>query len=214
MNFRYPIFLDLTGKRCLVTGEGGEVATKIRELVASGAKVLYVNPRAEAEIADLAAKGTIEWRAGEFAAPDLNGCFLVITALADNSEIFRLAEERNIFCNAADDPEHCRFIFGSVHRQGDLTMAVSTNGAAPALAVRVRQRLEREFGPEYSAFIDLLKQVREAIKSRIPEFPARREIWYRIVDSSALENIRAGKTEEARAIIRSIFERRESNNRL
>lgn len=213
MNFRYPIFLDLTGKRCLVTGEGSEIAAKIRELAASGAKVLYVNRRADAEIAKMAANGTVEWRAGEFTASDLDGCFLAIAALADNTEIFRLAEEQNILCNSADDPRHCRFIFGSVHRQGDLTMAVSTNGAAPTLAVRARQKLEQEFGPEYGVFIDLLKQMRAAIKDRIPEFRARREIWYRIVDSNALENIRTGKIEEARAIIRSFFERRESNNR-
>lgn len=206
MNFRYPIFVDLTGKRCLLTGEGTEIAAKVRGLVASGARVLYVNLHAEAEIGDLAAKGIIEWRRKKFAPHDLEGCFLVISSLADNREVFRLAEERNILCNSADDPKHCRYIFGSVHRQGDVTVAVSTNGAAPALAVRMKQYFGREIGPEYGIFADLLKQAREEIKSRIPDFAARRELWYRIVDSDALEQIRAGNIGAAKGIMRELIE--------
>lgn len=202
MNFHYPVFLDLTGKRCLVIGEGAELAAKIRDLVSSGARVLYVNPRAETAIARLAAQGAIEWRAGDFAASDLDGSFLVISALADNAEVFRLAEERNILCNSTDDPKHCRFIFPSTHRQKDFTIAISTNGAAPAFAVRMKQRFQREIGPEYGILVDLLKEIRGEIKRRIPDFPRRRELWYRIIDSDILEKIRAGNIEGARGEIR------------
>lgn len=206
MHFRYPIFLDLSGKRCLVTGEGGELAGKVRELLTSGAEILYVNPRAEEVIADLAKKGVICWHARAFAPSDLDGCFLAISALPDNAEFFRLAEQRNVLCNAGDDPDHSRFIFGSVHRQGDFTIAVSTNGAAPALAVRTKQRFQQEIGPEYAVFVDMLKQVRGEIKRRIPDFASRRELWYRIVDSSALEEIRAGNAQGAREQIRELIE--------
>ena len=78
---------------------------------------------------------------------------LVITDRDDNSTVFQLAEERNILCNAADDPEQCRFSFGSVVSRGDLTLGISTNGIAPALAVRLRERFEREFGDEYAQFL-------------------------------------------------------------
>lgn len=207
MNFHYPIFLDLTGKRCLVVGEGAEMASKIRGLIEAGAEVLYVNPRASDEIAALARRGEMVWAAREFAPQDLDGCFLVIARLEDNSEIFRLAEERGVLCNAVDDPEHCRFIFGSVHRQGELTIAISTNGVAPALAVRLKERLQREIGPEYAVLLELLQQIRAEIRARIPDFAKRRELWYRIIDSGALEKIRAGEIEEARRLIVGLIER-------
>jgi siroheme synthase-like protein len=207
VNFHYPIFLDLTGKRCLVVGEGPEMASKIRGLIEAGAEVVYVNPRASDEIAALAKRGEMLWAAREFAPPDLDGCFLVIARLEDNSEIFRLAEERGVLCNAVDDPEHCRFIFGSVHRQGELTIAISTNGVAPALAVRLKERLQREIGPEYAVLLELLQQIRAEIRARIPDFARRRELWYRIIDSGALEKIRAGEIEEARRLIVGLIER-------
>ena len=128
MNFRFPVFLDLTGKKCLVTGEGYEVAGKVQALVDAAAQVTYVNPRAEAAIETLAAAGLIHWEKRDFVPEDLHGLFLVISDLEDNSEIFRMAEEQRILCNCVDDPEHCRFSFGSLHRRGELTIAISTNG--------------------------------------------------------------------------------------
>ncbi len=206
VNFRYPIFLDLTGKKCLVTGEGYEIAGKIRALVDASAIVTYVNQRASPEVEALAAAGLILWEPRDFQPEDLTDCFLVITDQDDNSEIFRLAEEQRILCNAVDDPEHCRFSFGSVHRQGELTMAVSTNGWAPALAVRIRERLQNEIGPEYGALLNLLKEIRPEVTARIPDFSARRDLWYRIVDSDAREKLRNGQHEAARAMIREMLE--------
>lgn len=185
MNFRYPIFLDLTGKKCLVLGEGPEVTAKIKGLRDAGA--------------------VVEWRADDSCLDEFASCFLVITNLSDSSKVFRFCEERGILCNSIDDPEHCRFIFGSVHRAGDLSLAISTNGAAPALAVRLREQLECEIGPEYGQFIALLKEVREEVQSRIADFTARRDLWYRILDSNALELIRGGQFEAARATIRQLI---------
>lgn len=185
MNFRYPIFLDLTGKKCLAIGDHPELSAKIQVLRDAGARVEY-RPRA-------------------FEPGDLSDCFLVITSLPGNSEIFRLCEERNILCNSVDDPEHCRFSFGSVHRDGDLTIAISTNGVAPALAVRLRERLKRDVGPEYGEFLALLKEVRAEIAARVPEFTARRELWYRIIDSDALQLLRSNQPEAAHALIHELI---------
>jgi siroheme synthase-like protein len=206
VNFRYPIFLDLIGKKCLVTGTGHDLAAKIRSLLDAGARVVYVNPSAEPAIADLASASLIDWQSRGFEAQDLAGCLLVITDQHDNSEVFRLAEQQNILCNAVDDPEHCRFAFGSVHRQGDLTIAVSTNGWAPALAVRLREQIEREIGPEYAALLAILKEIRPEITSRIADFDARRDLWYRIVDSDVLDVLRAGQLDSARQKIRNMIE--------
>jgi siroheme synthase-like protein len=205
VNFRYPIFLDLTGKNCLITGAGYEVAGKVRALVDAGADVTYVNPQAEDSIYQLAQVGAIHWEARDFQPGDLPGCFLVITDRDDNAEIFRLAEEQNILCNSVDDPAYCRFSFGSLHRRGDLTIAISTNGQAPAVAVRLRERFQREIGPEYAALLAMLRVFRPVIMGSIPDFGARRKLWYRIADSEVLQQIRKGRMEAAaEAIIRMI----------
>jgi siroheme synthase-like protein len=212
MNFRYPIFLDVAGKRCLVTGEGFEIPAKIRTLVSRGACVTYVNPTAEDSIASLAVEGQITWHSRQFESSDLDACLLVITDCDDNAEIFRLAEARNVLCNAVDDPEHCRFSFGSVVSRNDLTLAISTNGVAPALAVRLRERLERELGEEYSQFIAMLGELRPEIAASVGEFKNRRALWYRLLDSAALDNIREGRVEEARRILRNLLEEAKQGN--
>ena len=204
MNFRYPVFLDVAGKKCLTAGEGHELPAKVRTLLERGAIVTYVNPTAEQSIADLAENGSITWQKRTFEPSDLDGCFLVITDQDDNSEMFRLAEERNVLCNSVDDPEYCRFSFGSVVPRGDLTIAISTNGIAPALAVRLRERFEREIGEEYQRFLAMLGDLRAEITRYVPDFSARRELWYRLVDSEALTLLRRGKEQEARALLRRL----------
>jgi len=87
MNFRYPIFLDLSGKRCVAIGEGVELARKVKSLAEAGADVVQVSPQA-------------------FKPDDLEGCFLVLTDQKDNSEVFRLAEQNGVLCNSVDDPEN------------------------------------------------------------------------------------------------------------
>jgi len=205
VNFRFPVFLDLSRKKCLVTGEGYEVAGKVQALVDAGAEVVYVNPHAQAAIETLAAAGLIDWKEREFLPTDLGGCFLVISDCEDDAEIFRLAEEQRVLCNSVDDPEHCRFSFGSIHRRGELTIAISTNGWAPAVAVRLKEKFQREIGPEYTDFLELLKSVRPEITSRISDFGARRELWYRIVDSEALAMLARGEKNEAARLVHEMI---------
>lgn len=207
MNFRYPIFLDLTGKKCLVAGEGYEVAFKVKNLVDCSASVTYVNPRAEPAIEALAAAGLLRWEQREFLPSDLDGCFLVISDRANNADIFAMAEAQRILCNSVDDPENCRFSFGSMHRQGDLTIAISTNGRAPAVAVRLKEWLQREVGPEYGELLEILKAARSEITLGISDFGARRELWYRIVDSDALQKLRAGERDGVEADIKAMISR-------
>jgi siroheme synthase-like protein len=206
VNFRFPVFLDLSQKKCLVTGAGYEVAAKVQALVDASAQVLYVNPSAEPAIEALADAGLIHWEQRDVSPADLSGCFLVITDRADNSEIFRLAEEQGILCNSVDDPTHCRFSFGSIHRRGELTIAISTNGWAPAVAVRLKERFQREIGPEYADFLELLKQARPQISARITDFAARRELWYRIVDSEALTLLERGEKEAAAQLVQQLID--------
>jgi precorrin-2 dehydrogenase / sirohydrochlorin ferrochelatase len=205
MNFRFPIFLDLTGKKCLVIGEGYEVPGKVQALVDAGANTQYVHPVADPRIEALAQAGLLQWHRRGFQVSDLDECFLAISDQDENSEVFRLCEQRRILCNSVDDPGNCRFSFGSVHRQGDLTIAISTNGLAPAVAVRLKERFQNEIGPEYGALLSILKEVRPEITTRIPEFAKRRELWYRIVDSDVLQFLKAGDFDGAGSRVRSLI---------
>ncbi|HXR74373.1 MAG TPA: bifunctional precorrin-2 dehydrogenase/sirohydrochlorin ferrochelatase [Bryobacteraceae bacterium] len=206
LNFRYPVFLKVERKRCLVVGEGPELPSKIATLVARGAEVVYVNPAAVESIANLAREGKLVWHKRYFDPADLDSCFLVLSDREDNAEIFKLAEARGVLCNAADDPEHCRFTFGSVLSRGPLTVGISTDGAAPALAVRLRQRLEREIGEEYAAFTEMLGELRSDIAASIPDFEIRRHLWYRLVDSDALLLIRNGDSHGAWRLLRAMVD--------
>jgi precorrin-2 dehydrogenase / sirohydrochlorin ferrochelatase len=211
MNFRYPVFLDLTGKRCVVTGEGFEVAAKVRGLAEASADVLYINPRAVPEIEALATAGTIRWERREFSPDDFEGCFLLITCSSRNAEIFRMAEERNVLCNAVDDPANCRFSYGSVHRSGDLTVGISTNGIAPAIAVRLKQRFQREIGPEFGELLEELRRLRPEITKGIDDFEMRKRLWYEIADSEALTLLKNGNHEGAVQLIRGLIDKALNN---
>lgn len=206
MNFRYPVFLDLCGKRCLVTGEGLEVPGKVEALVQASAAVVYVHPTADPRIEALALSGLLEWHRRQFRASDLTGCFLVIADTDDNAKVFRFAEQRSVLCNCVDDPENCRFSFGSLHRQGDLTIAISTNGNAPAVAVRLKEKLQREVGPEYAALLAMLKTVRPSITTSIQSFEARKLLWYRIVDSPILLRLREQRWQDAASLLSRLIE--------
>ncbi len=97
-----------------------------------------------------------------------------------------------------DDVSYCNFIAGSVVRQGPLTMAISTSGCAPALSVRLRQRFQDEFGPEYGVFLEWLRELREPMAARYPDFQERRRRWYALIDSDILDLFRAGRPDLAR----------------
>src|ERR1700712_199991 len=111
MNFRFPVFMDLDGKPCIVTGAGPEVPPKVRALVNAGAQVRYIHPEAEPSIAELAASGRLQWEQRNFESSDFDNCFLIIADTDNNEAIFKQAEERRVLCNCVDDPSHCRFSF-------------------------------------------------------------------------------------------------------
>ena len=100
-----------------------------------------------------------------------------------------------------DDPARSTFIAGSVVRQGPLTLAISTSGCAPTLAVQLRQQLAREFGPEYAAFLDLMRELRAPLAARYPDVQQRRALWAMLLESDLLELLRAGQPDLARQLV-------------
>jgi len=219
MSAYYPVLLRLEGKRCVVVGGGWGTAERVRALLDAGALVTLISPAAEPETEQLARQGRIQWHAREYRPGDLEAAFLAIACPPDragNAGIWAEAEARGIPMNAVDDAPHCSFIFPAIHRQGDLVIAVSSGGKSPALASRIRDRIAREVGPGYGRFLAMLGQLRAEVIERFPGFERRREIWYRLVDSRALELIEAGGPEAALAELRGVLESaavRESGDR-
>ena len=100
--------------------------------------------------------------------------------------------------NVVDDPPHCTFIAPSIVRRGDLMIAISTGGTNPAMAVRIRERLEKEFGPEYETYFDLIKRLKTEVRQAATQ-QERADAWYRVADSNVLDLVRAGKIDKAYA---------------
>jgi siroheme synthase-like protein len=187
----FPIFLKLEGRRCLVVGAGTIAEGKIRGLLDAGASVQVVAPEAIAQIQKLAFDGVLTWNPRRFEMHDLDGKVLVITATSSaevNAQVFRAARERNVLCNSVDDPENCDFYYGAVVNRGDLQIAISTNGQSPALAQRLRQELEEQFGPEYKAWVAELGEAREQLSAKKIAVEPRRKLLHDLASREAFVN--------------------------
>ena len=182
-------------------GGGREAEYKVKGLLDCEARVTVIGGALTEQLHAWAEAGRFTWLAREYQPGDLRGAFLVIAERAGparNAQIWAEAEAEGALVNVMDEVAHCNFVAGAVVRQGPLTLAISTSGAAPALSVRLRQRFEREFGPEYATFLRWLGDLREALAARYPDFQTRRERWYALVDSDVLDLLRAGETAAAR----------------
>ena len=160
------MLVNLAGRKCLVVGAGIVAAGKIDGLLHCGADVVVVSPRAVLAIQRLAHDGRIVWRQKAFSQRDVQGKFLAIAATNSskvNEAVFRACAVRGVLCNSADDPEHCDFIYPAVARRGALQIAISTGGCSPALAARLRRELERQFGPEWGAWVEHLGKCRDEL---------------------------------------------------
>jgi precorrin-2 dehydrogenase / sirohydrochlorin ferrochelatase len=204
MPFRYPVALELSGRRCVVAGGGPEAEGKARALVEAGADVVVIAPRVTDGLTDLARRGELTHVGRRYRRGDLAGAFLVIAADSDRAgraEVFAEAEAERVLCNAVDDVEHCHFAIPSIVRRGELLFAVSTGGRAPALAQRLRRRLSEQFGWQWEALVDVLGEVRAAtLPSRTPDFAVWAAGWQRVLDREGelLELLEEGRIDEVR----------------
>lgn len=209
MSALFPLMLDLRGWRCAVLGGGEMAEAKVRLFEGTGARVVLIAEEATAALQQLAAAGALEWRRRAPGPLELAEFRLVISTLADpaaNAAFAQAAERAGVLFNAADDPANCRFFLPSVHRQGDLVIAVSTSGKCPALAVRIREKCMDLFDRAYADFLEMAGELRPKIAAAVQHFPERRRLWYRIVDSAALGLLRAGRRTEARRLAEELIE--------
>ncbi len=189
----YPVNLDVKDRHCLVVG-GGRVGTrKVRTLLACGARVTVISPEATPELETLAGKGQIQWRRRDFRASDLDNAFLVIGATDHqrlNRKIHQDAEMAQRLCNIADKPDLCNFILPAIIRQGDLMITISTGGKSPAFAKHLRQQLEKHYGPEYGALLQLMGAVRKRLLAEEHAPEAHKTLFEQLIAGGLLEMIR------------------------
>ena len=176
----FPIYLDMSRRRCLVIGGGAVAERKIAALLETGAEVTVLAPDVTDVVAGLSKQNAIRFTARCYEAGDLDGFELAFVATDDpqvNAAVYREGRSRGVWVNSADDPARCDFILPSVLRRGDLTVAVSTGGTSPALARTVREELELYFTQEYESLAKLAAEVRKELSNRSITVPF--ETWRR-----------------------------------
>jgi precorrin-2 dehydrogenase / sirohydrochlorin ferrochelatase len=203
----YIACLRLSGRRCLVVG-GGEIGLeKVEGLLACDGDVTLVAPDAIEPLRALAEEGSIRWEQREYAGPeDLEGVFIVIAATDDtdvNVRIFNDAERRAMLVNVVDVPPLCNFILPAIVRRGPLAIAISTQGASPALAKRIRDEIAAGYGEPYARLAELLNEVRGWAKGTLPTYGDRKAFFESIVngDPDPVELLRAGDEQAVRDLI-------------
>lgn len=203
----YPALLELQGRRCVVVGGGPVAEGKVQALLEAGAEVTVISPEVTGALQALADEGQITHLARRYRPGDLAGAFLAICA-TDEREVHERAWQEaiaaGILINIVDNPSRCTFIAPSVVRRGDLIVAISTSGKAPALAVRLRERLEHVLGDEYARFLEIAGALRAPLAAQCPDFEQRKALWYQLVDSDVLDLLRRGLEEEAHRRVREI----------
>lgn len=194
MNY-YPVLFNLQGRRCVVIGGGRIAEGKVDGLLEAEAVVQVISPDLTTKLQRLADESRLEYTNRNYQSGDLAGAFIVISATDDravNDDVWQEAVSLNIPVNVVDDTPHCNFIAPSILRKGDLVVAVSTSGKAPALAVRLREQFESLVGDEHARFLEIAGRLREPLAARHPDFETRKALWYRLVDSDVINLLQQG----------------------
>jgi siroheme synthase-like protein len=205
----YPIYLDLKGRDVLVVGGGAIAEGKALQLVEAGARVTVVSPELTESLRAAADSGKITHLGGSFAEGDLNGAYLVISATDDrkvNEKVAKAAKELGLLCNVVDQPDLCNFITPALVTRGRLQISVSTGGGSPTLTQRIKREVAELIGEEYGVLLELATEMRAEAKDRIADFERRKEALRAFVESDALDLIRAGRLDEARALARRFLQ--------
>ena len=202
----YIACLKLTGRRCVVVG-GGEIGLeKVEGLLACEGRVVLIAPDAVPELEALAAERSIEWRRRRYEPADLEATFIAIAATNDtdvNIGVYEDAERRAMLVNVVDVPPLCNFILPAIVRTGPLAIAISTAGASPALAKRIKREIADQYGEPYARLAVLLNEVRGWAKGTLPTYQDRKAFFESIVNGEPdpVELLRAGDEAAVRDLI-------------
>jgi precorrin-2 dehydrogenase/sirohydrochlorin ferrochelatase len=202
----YIACLKLSGRRCVVVG-GGEIGLeKVEGLLACGGDVVLIAPEAVPALQELAREGSIAWERRAYRPEDLEGSFMVIASTDDtdvNIGVYDDAERRAMLVNVVDVPPLCNFILPAIVRTGPLAIAISTAGASPALAKRMKAEVSELFGEEYAQLAVLLNDARGWAKGTLPTYQDRKAFFEGIVNGEPdpVDLLRAGDPDAVRDLI-------------
>jgi precorrin-2 dehydrogenase/sirohydrochlorin ferrochelatase len=184
------MFLKLEGKRCLVVGAGNVGEPKIAGLLDTGAHIRVVALDASPSVREWARAGKIDLEIRHFESSDLDGAFLAVVATSSrilNERIYDEAQRRRVLCNVVDVPDLCDFFYPSVVRRGDLQIAVSTAGKSPSLAQKIRQQLDKQFGPAYTEWVSELGATRQLILASDLDKQRKLDLLHSLASREAFE---------------------------
>lgn len=203
MSALFPMFLKLEGRQVLVVGAGKVGEPKIGGLLDTGARIRVIALDASPTVRDWARKERIELEQRPFSPDDLNGAFLAIVATSSrslNERIYHEAQRRGVLCNVVDVPELCDFFYPAVMRRGDLQIAVSTAGQSPSLAQKIRQQLEKQFGPGYAEWVRELGETRRKILASDLDREHKLDLLHSLASREAVEAALAESLERVEAV--------------
>ena len=186
----FPMFLKLEGRRVLVVGAGKVGEPKISGLLETGARVVVIALQASPAVREWAREGKIELKLRAFTADDLDGAFLAIVATNSrtlNERVYHEAQRTGVLCNVVDVPDLCDFFYPAVVRRGDLQIAVSTAGQSPSLAQKIRQQLEKQFGPGYATWVAELGETRKLILASDLDKERKLDLLHSLASREAFE---------------------------
>lgn len=203
MSGLYPVMLHLEGRTCVIVGGGEVAARKAEHLLAAGARLTIISPQLHPKLKSLAEAGQITVQ-NRLYTPGMLAALkplLVFAATNDdqiNQQVVNEARSLVALVNAADEQGERDFINMAVVKRGDITIALSTGGAAPALLSHLQERVGQMVGEEYSTLVDWMAQVRPTVQAEIASQPARAALWRQIMESSVLDTLRQGDINAAR----------------
>jgi precorrin-2 dehydrogenase len=198
MKSLFPMFVKLDGRQVLVVGAGRVGEPKIRGLLPTGAKIRVVAREASEGVREWGRNGEITVEERDFLLSDLDQVFLVVVATSSselNQQIYREAQARRILCNIVDVPEQCDFYYPAVVQRGDLQIAISTSGQSPSLAQKLRQQLERQFGPGYAHWVAELGETRRKVLASDLHPERKRDLLQSLASAEAFEAVIADESE-------------------
>ena len=205
----FPVFLDLTNRRCAVIGGGAVAARKVEALLTAKADITVVSPQVNQELRAHITKGSIGHLARSYASGDLAGYHLAFAATDSpviNREIFSDARERGIWANCADDPSHCDFILPAVIHRKQFDIAISTGGQSPAAVRMLREELEEFLTDDFAELVEIAAEIRRELRQRCTTVTA--DAWNRALRGELRQLIRQGNAGEAKATLLRQLENR------
>jgi len=211
---KFPIFLEVGGRRAVVIGGGPVAIRKAELLVQAGARVIIIDEALDDLPRELSGRKDVELVKSRYSKDYLNQALLAIAATNNrevNEQVYKDCQQLEVLCNVVDDPEHCDFFVPATVRRHDLHIAISTEGACPAYAGHLRRKLEDIVTEDHGRFLDALETVRRRVLSDIPDEAQRKAILGELVSDESFRRFLDSGPENWRKSADNIISRRTGN---